>query len=466
MTDHPNPRPALLSTNRRFGRYEPFRRFDHLASHASVATDVIGKMTVDCQFLFEKSQWGVLGDSRFPAGIMYMDLNFGPPRGCKVKSATVTITLDEYHESLGMYYIKPRQGYHKSGCPVQMTDCYGPRQLVGEAKCTEFKQTMSLAPEIHAFGGGAGGIGVNSEKAFKSSSRWAFNGQLLPGKGTWTYKTLKWNLTDNELKQQTFQKSCVHTAFTFQHAGQPFTMKVDIEGRLEKWNDRIKSKLKFGSARSEKEGRVTTLVDFQQPEAFKKRLDELARSLPRAMELANYQDIPVEIPDIASVSFQSASTESESLAACEMESTRGGIPKQECLDSAAEAPSLEAPRVLQALKLQEIQAKQDSVEPTVENITRVLRALTRPDEQEIIGKPLESSFPSTSNTVVAPEDEREQMTIPKCEKQPEPTVTSMNADQEAVLRIIQIPGLLAFLQLIATLVGMLGGSRKAKAVTS
>lgn len=455
-----------MSTKRRFGRYEPFHRFDHLASHASVATQVIGRMKIDCQFLLEKSQWGVLGESRFPAGIIYMDLNFGPPRGCRVESATIKVTLDEYDECLDSYDAKPGKGRHKSGCPVQMMDSYGPRRLVGEAKCTEFKQTMSLAPEIHAFGGGAGGVGVNSEKAFKSSSRWAFNGQLLPGKGTWTYKTLEWNLTDNELKKQTFQNSCVHTAFTFQHAGQPFTMKVDIEGRLEKWSQRIMSRLKFGSVTHEGEGQSTTLIDFQEPEAFQKRLDELARSLPRAMELANYQDIPVEIPDTALVSFEPASSEPESLATCEMEPPQGGTSKQECLDSAAKAPSLEAPRVLQALKRQDIQARQDSMEPTVENITKVLQALIHPVEQEIIGKPLESSFPSASNTVVAPEDEQEQMTGQKCETEPELTMTSLNEDQEAMLKIMQIPGLVTFLQLIVMLMGILGGSRKAKAMAS
>ncbi|RSL48344.1 hypothetical protein CEP54_012976 [Fusarium duplospermum] len=175
MSDHQLPRPALL---RRFGRCEPFRRFDDWSSHTSVATKSIGSMTVDCQFLFEKSQWGVLGlgSKRFPAGIIYMNLNFGPPRGCRVKSATVTVTLDEYDECLNSYKPQPRRGYQKSSCPVQMTDWYGPKQLVGEEKCTEFKQTMSVTPQFHVLGGGAGGVGMNSERVFKSSSRWSFNG--------------------------------------------------------------------------------------------------------------------------------------------------------------------------------------------------------------------------------------------------------------------------------------------------
>ncbi|RMJ15859.1 hypothetical protein CDV36_004447 [Fusarium kuroshium] len=465
MSDHQLPRPALL---RQFGRCEPFHSFGDWSSHVSVATRSIGSMTVDCQFLFEKSQWGVLGlgNKRFPAGIIYMNLNFGPPRGCRVKSATVTVTLDEYDECLNLYKSQACRGYQKSTCPVQMTDWYGPKQLVGEERCTEFKQTMSVAPEVHVFGGGAGGIGMNSERVFKSSSRWSFNGQLLPGKPAGTYKTLKWVLTPNELERQSFRNSCVHTAFSFHHAGQPFLMKVEIEGKLTRWNERIGSKLKFKPTKNNRDGQATTLIDFREPEKFQKRLDELARSLPRAMELENYQDIPVEIPDTATVSFQSTSPSTEGLGTCEIESPENEIAKQKALGKAPDLPPLEGPRVLQGLENHKIQASQDPTEPTVENITRLIQNMTRPIEQQIIGRPPANSFSSTSNTVVAPEDEQDQMTSQKEDTKPGLEMTGLDANQEAMLKILQIPALLTILQLIATLMEMLGASSKAKAMAS
>jgi hypothetical protein len=419
-------------------------------------------MTVDCQFLFEKSQWGVLSQNRFPAGNIYMDLNFGPPQGCKVKSATVTVTLDEYDECLDSYKTQTRRGRQKPACPVQMTDCYGPRHLVSEEKSTEFKQTMSVAPEIHVLGGGASGVGVNAEKAFKSSSRWWFNGQLLPGKGLWTYKTLKWDLTYNELESQSYRNNCVHTAFSFQHGGQPFLMKVEIEGKLG-WSKRLKSKLKFGSFNNKEEGQTRTLIDFREPEPFQKRLDELAKSLPRAMELENYQDIPIEIPDTAVASFRPTPPEAEDSANCEVESSQGGVSKREPLDSAA---PLEAPKVLQGRQNQAIEATQDPTDPTVENMTRMFRRMTRQIGQEIIGKPLESSLSSASSTVVAPEEEQERMTCQTDETKPQLALSGLDADQEAMLKILQIPALLTFLQLIATLMNMLPGPKKLKTTTS
>ncbi|RSL83526.1 hypothetical protein CEP51_004473 [Fusarium floridanum] len=462
MSDHQEFRPALLSARRRFGRCEPFRRFDHVASHASVAAMSIGSMTVDCQFLFEKSQWGVL--KRFPAGIVYMDLNFGPPQGCRVKSATITVTLDEFDEALAQYKNQPPGFVEKSPCPVHMTECYGPRYLLGEEKSTEFKQTTSAAPEIHASGVGVGGVGVSTEKSFKSSSRWSFNGQLLSGKGHWAYRTLRWNLNYNELESQSFQKGCVHTAFSFHHGGQPFLMKVEIEGKLGR-SDRMKSKLRFGSNNYKEDGQVTTLIDFRETRTFQKRLDRLAESLPSAMEWENSKNIPIEIPDAAPASFHTASPGAEDSTPNEMEPPQGGISKHEPLETAPNAPAIETGRVSLRLKTQEIQPQQNATVPTEQNIARLIRRLTRPIEPETIGRSLEGSCPSVSSTVVDLEEEQEQ-TSHSDEKKTELALASLNADQEAMLKILQIPALLTFLQLIATLMDMLGRSRKAKTVKS
>ncbi|KAH8892969.1 hypothetical protein GQ53DRAFT_861301, partial [Thozetella sp. PMI_491] len=297
--------PVLMSGVRRFGRYGSFRPFGHLSSgHASVGSMSIGKISLDCQFLFRQSQWGVLGDGQFPAGIVYLNLSLGPPQGCRVKSATVTITLDEEDPCLAEYQADRR--LHKSGCPVQMTDWYGPKQLAGPQESTHVKWTTKMAPEVHAMGVGIGGMGAQKEASFKKSAQWTFNGQLLAGKNTWTYKTLRWDIRENELTAQSFHSNKIYTAFTFEHAGQPFLMKVEMEGKLEKWNDRLKSKIKFGSS-DKKDGRITTLVDFGDYKRFQKRLDEVARGLPRAMEMKNFEEIPVEVPNsIPGITFKNA----------------------------------------------------------------------------------------------------------------------------------------------------------------
>jgi hypothetical protein len=86
----------LIGRVRRFGRYENFTELSNLPSgHASAAFRSVGKINIDCQFLFKQTQWGVLGDDKCPTGILYLNLNFSPPQGCKLKSAAVTVTLDD-----------------------------------------------------------------------------------------------------------------------------------------------------------------------------------------------------------------------------------------------------------------------------------------------------------------------------------------------------------------------------------
>lgn len=296
MSTSNDPVPRLLSaTTKHYGRYGDFTDFGTQSSgHASVGFKTLGQLTIDCEFLFEKSQWGVLGHKQFPAGIIYLNLNFGPPQGCRVKSATITITLDENDPALESR--DPAREMHPSGCPVQVTAWYGPKELNGQIKTAHVEATRKLVPEVNALGNGAGGLGYESKKLFTHQARWSFNGQLLPGKDTWVYKTLRWDLNENELEQQAFHSSTVRTAFAFEHSGQPFLMKVNIDGKLERWNDRVKSKFRFGHSRG-KERNIVTLLDFEDYKLYTKSLDKTAMGLARAMEMENLQEIPVQIPD-------------------------------------------------------------------------------------------------------------------------------------------------------------------------
>lgn len=296
-----SPQPKLMSSFRRFGKYDRFQPIG--SSTSSIGSKSFGRITIDCQLLFNKSQWGTL--EGLPGGIMYLNLNFGPPQGSRLREATITITLDEQDTRLeACSRSPPLRTLHQSGAAVQVTEWYGPQTLGGTKKSANITSTTKAIPQASILGYSVGGVGHEQSKKFMKESRWSFNGQLLRGKRTSTYTTLKWHLTENELDGQSFHNPKVHTAFSFEHSGQPFLMKVEIKGRLQKWHEQLQSNLKFG-VDGAREGRVITLVDFEDYQRFSRSLDGLARGLPRAMEMENLQDIPIEVPDsVPGASFQ------------------------------------------------------------------------------------------------------------------------------------------------------------------
>lgn len=285
--------PKLMSSFRRFGRSDNFQPIG--SSTSSIGSRSFGKITVDCQLLFNKSKWGIL--EGLPGGVMYLNLNFGPPQGSRLREATITITLDEQDERLEPYSRSPpHRALHHSGAAVQVTEWYGPQTLGGEKKSANITSTTKAVPHANILGYGVGGVGHERSKKFLKESRWSFNGQLLRGKRTSTYTTLRWHLTENELDGQSFHNPKIRTAFAFEHSGQPFIMKVEIKGRLQHWHEQLQSNLKFG-VDGAREGKVITLVDFDDYRRFSRGLDGIARGLPRDMEKENLQDIPMEVPD-------------------------------------------------------------------------------------------------------------------------------------------------------------------------
>ena len=453
---------------RRFGRYENFEQFDNSSSgHASVGSKSIGKINIDAQFMFRKSQWGVLGKERYPAGILYLNLNFGPPQDCRVKSATVTITLDEQDPSLTPY--QSGRSLHHTHCPVQITDWYGPKQMHGQEKNADVKRVQKLTPEINALGNGAGGVGMESETSFKKSARWSFNGQLLPGKGTWTYKSLRWDLRENELESQTFRNNRVYTAFAFEHAGQPFLMKLEIEGKLEKWNHRVKSKLKFGSSR-EGEGRTVTLIDFGEWGKYQQQLQRVAEGLPRAMEMKNFEEIPIEVPDsIPGASFQPVSVEDADDAA---EALRSGTAAAQQIPSSDPPamlvePSRESSRPSINFRERRYLGAAERTEPTVENFRRALHALSRPVlEEDGLPDNVAETFSSNAETLAEMEEEEaaEATSTSDDDRNRKLATASPGLDEATMIKILKIPAMLTILQLLASLMELLGSSSNAEKV--
>jgi len=75
MEDHYT-RPAVWAKPRgKYGRQE-YERLDHKSlTHTQAGRGSIGKVEVDCRFMYTKSHWGVIGESKTPAGIIYVSHN-------------------------------------------------------------------------------------------------------------------------------------------------------------------------------------------------------------------------------------------------------------------------------------------------------------------------------------------------------------------------------------------------------
>ncbi|KAI3318047.1 hypothetical protein HD806DRAFT_512938 [Xylariaceae sp. AK1471] len=274
--------PQLLRIGRKFGKHD-FGRFENITSNGSLGTKSLGQVTVDCLFQYKKSHWGVLTEEKNPAGIIYLDLNFHQPGDRRLKTATITVTLDDDSEEL-LRHFSGQSSSDAAKIPVHIGD-YGPTQIVGEAKEADKIVEHNAAPEIDAGGFvGIGNMGRKSEKSFTQEYRWTFLGQKKPAKKhSSLYKILTWSLTENELNTQSFHHPTLHTAFAFQHGRQPFFIQVAIDGTLK--SKRSGFRQIFSSWKDERF--ATTLVNFNGGEQFSKVLDQVAEGLPDEMEKAN-----------------------------------------------------------------------------------------------------------------------------------------------------------------------------------
>jgi hypothetical protein len=150
---------------RTIGQYN-FSPFSDLpVDIASVGEKLIGKVKVDCRFLFNESKWGVLsiGGRTWPAGIIRMDLVFSQTQGYKLMWATIKVTLDGEHKDLGTY----RDDSIVETGPVCMTH-WGPHEITGHPIAVSETKSRHLTPEISTPQGGLSGVGTDSQKSFES----------------------------------------------------------------------------------------------------------------------------------------------------------------------------------------------------------------------------------------------------------------------------------------------------------
>jgi hypothetical protein len=235
-----------------------------------------------------------------------MDLKFDQPKDCRLAKATVTVTLETTpDDDLAV------RRYRTATNALQITEQYGPKRLCGELKSMPVKTSYHFTPNINVLGNGFGGLGVNTERFTNHTSKWEFSGNLSTakdkrrgGSGTRSvYRTLKWELTENELEAQPGHNSIIQTGFTFEHEGEPFYMRVEIDGKLEKTSQRMKKLLKFPSTINKKDGSTLTKIDLGGRTVYSRSLDRQVEVLPWEMEQANLKTLAVMMPNSLPVSY-------------------------------------------------------------------------------------------------------------------------------------------------------------------
>ncbi|RAH48740.1 uncharacterized protein BO95DRAFT_330729, partial [Aspergillus brunneoviolaceus CBS 621.78] len=299
--------------SRRYGRsYQGLDTVD-----ANLCYRKVGNVNADCRLRVSKSQWGQLGEQNTSAGVVYMDLAFEQSPLCVLRSASVTISLEDITSSRRAptdghrFSWRRRQSEIHLPAPLdlRMTDYYGPKSLSGEPSRVTVKKALNLTPGVNVLGSGGGGLGMNKAKQTSYESRWSFTGRLLPTPPhSSAYRTLKWEFHESDPDHQALRRSMFHTAFAFHHDNQSFHMKVEIQGKLHRHRDRLKNRvrqMRFPDPFKQGQGVSEILVH---PSSGKQsrphRLDALAQGLPYAIERENMLQTSVQLPSAQQVSFQ------------------------------------------------------------------------------------------------------------------------------------------------------------------
>ncbi|KXH52935.1 hypothetical protein CNYM01_08174 [Colletotrichum nymphaeae SA-01] len=311
-------RPELLI--RRYGRkdYKLFDQDTARGSHLCVGSGAIGKVQVECKYHWKKAQWGVLGSNRNPAGIVYLDISIRQPPGHTLRDARVLITLAEQDpygaEARGRWSQKHVRTSLDSDYAVQVTEHFGPQSLVGPQTVTSELKQNAFEPTLGA--GGffeIGGMGTRRSVARRIIDSWTFKGMVKRARHGEGFRSLEWELKENETDCNPFRQHIFHTGFAFEHSGRPVTMCVEVEGRLKSRMRQGKHKFsKFCTRSSDTDNTTTTRIDLSSAKSvFKKQLDGVAHGLNMAMQKENYETVPVEMPAPMSATYEQITQSAE-----------------------------------------------------------------------------------------------------------------------------------------------------------
>lgn len=405
-----------------------------------------------------KSQWGTLGPAENAAGVIYMEINFDQPPDCKLVSATVQLTLDEDDPGLKEYHV---DSLPYSECPVLITDYYGPGQIVGTSKRMSVKKGWNLEPSVNVAGNGGSLGGKTYEKQFEHESRWTFRSHKVPGernsRNNWGHRILRWEMTENDIEKYPTHANKVFTAFAYEHSGQPFLMKVEIFGRLEKLSGRLKAKAKKFGPRSRKQEDVsTTLVGAYL--GRRRPLDELAGGLANAMELENHMAVPLELPNTQTASFQQVAYDSRPSTINAVGDANAAA--QVSIEGRPAQPELRLEgQTLELLEERRVPAFEDRTQPTLENLARIGEYYSTPVRREVVREDIredisEASEHSSATTLVA--NQNEQVVEPPPRDKIVTVPRSKRVDDDAMARLMEVAVLRMLLQFILSVMDLLG----------
>jgi hypothetical protein len=216
-----------------------------LSYPVSVGHAKIGKAQVDCQLLFQKTVWGVLGELERPGAIIYMDLRIDAPPDTRLADCTILITLTD---GFGI----PATLEHRlvsNGLSSKFTDYYGPQSMIIDSSGTTVKLSSHITSSL----------------------------------GSIWYNTMRLELKFIYLDKSPMVSDNYPLAFAIEHNADEFYLITRIFGKPARPNLNL---LRFRSSGNKNEEVITK---FHFPNGYQKhqRLDNIAKDLSTAMEREN-----------------------------------------------------------------------------------------------------------------------------------------------------------------------------------
>ncbi|KAL1601417.1 hypothetical protein SLS60_006330 [Paraconiothyrium brasiliense] len=273
-----------------FGRHD-LREYQDLDGNVSVGNSEIGGVSVDCRFNFEQTRWGVIENKS--GGIFYMDLTINQPLDWRLREATVSVILEDLR--------RPKTIRLDNHIPHDVsvaldTEFYGPKSLVGPELSVEKTKSYNIGPHIEAagFGGSLGEFG--SSVTLPRTSWWNFHGTPRTARNSSKrYTILTWVMSQNALAYSAEHPAKFETAFTFYHKYDPFSLRVEIDGKLRHLHHKFKDKSIGIFSKAKREKPLILVFRFEPGAAFKEQLIRPARLLESDMAKLACQRKHVEV---------------------------------------------------------------------------------------------------------------------------------------------------------------------------
>ncbi|RYO89754.1 hypothetical protein DL762_003031 [Monosporascus cannonballus] len=248
-----------------------FEKFDRYS--ACCGYGQLGEVKVTTRIDFDESQWGRIGPET-PGAIIHMNIGFTQPEKCKLEMAIIL-------RQPGLFPLVPSR--------VEFTH-FGPTYVPGRETETDFSRNTSGVPSLSYGGASMSGVGVDQQKTHKHYNRWAFLGQPLGDKGHSGFRKLQWLLQENKLDSPSNHTPEFQAAFALVHDHQPFFIRVEIKGKLEKRLNRVKQKfqkLKYGFYGDKPLRSTPTPINHSGAELPRRQLITKAKNLPEKMAKRN-----------------------------------------------------------------------------------------------------------------------------------------------------------------------------------